>query len=112
MQETGLAWRHEVCAQVFGEAAVACGGALAAYRDVKTGKRKGHRVGFPRRRYKGRCRDSFRLRNKKTRGGTFSIRVGEGHPRSVPLPSIGTLRVHDDTRRLRRLLRPVEQFDP
>jgi hypothetical protein len=31
--------------------------------------------------------------------------VGEGHPRSVRLPRIGVLRVREDTRRLRRLLR-------
>ena len=40
------------------------------------------------------------------------IRIGDRHPRSVTLPKIGTIRVHDDTRRLRRLLRPVEQMDP
>jgi putative transposase len=40
------------------------------------------------------------------------IRVGAGHPRSVTLPTIGTIRVHDDTRRLRRLLRPVAHLDP
>jgi hypothetical protein len=31
---------------------------------------------------------------------------------SVTMPKIGTVRVHDDTRRLRRLLRPVERLDP
>jgi putative transposase len=30
----------------------------------------------------------------------------------VTLPTIGMVRVHDDTRRLRRLLRPVKQSDP
>ena len=30
--------------------------------------------------------------------------MGEGHPRSVTLPGIGVVRVHDDTRRLRRML--------
>jgi putative transposase len=30
----------------------------------------------------------------------------------VTLPTIGAIRVHDDTRRLRRLLRPVAQLDP
>jgi putative transposase len=30
----------------------------------------------------------------------------------VTLPAIGTVRVHDDTRRLRRLLRPVDHTDP
>jgi putative transposase len=104
---TGLAWRVEVAAQVFEEAAVDLGRALAAHRDSKAGKRRGRRIGFPRRKKKGRCRDSFRLRNN-----AHGIRVGEGHPRSVTLPGIGAIRVHDDTRRLRRLLRQVAQVDP
>jgi putative transposase len=110
-QVTGLVWRHEVSAQVFEEAAIDLGRALAAYAEAKDGKRKG-RVGFPRRKKKGYCRDSFRLRNKQGRSGSYGIRVGDGHPRSVTLPSIGTVRVHDDTRRLRRLLRPVDHTDP
>jgi putative transposase len=111
-QVTGLAWRHEVSAQVFEEAAVDLSRALSAYSHAKAGTRKGRRVGFPRWKRKGRCRDSFRLRNRQGKGDTFSIRVGEGHPRCVTLPTIGTVRVHDDTRRLRRLLRPVERVDP
>lgn len=113
-QITGLVWRHEVSAQVFEEAAVDLGRALSAYAQAKNGSRKGRRVGFPRRKRKGRCRDSFRLRNRQGKGDTFLIRVGEGggHPRCVTLPRIGVVRVHDDTRRLRRLLRPVEHLDP
>jgi putative transposase len=110
-QITGLAWRHAVSAQVFEEAAVDLGRALAAYRDAKTGMRKGRRVGFPKNKRKGRCRDSFRLRNKRSKDGRLTIRIGEVHPRSLILPKIGAVRVHDDTRRLRRLLRPVEQLD-
>jgi putative transposase len=110
-QVTGLAWRHAVSAQVFEEAAVDLGRALSAYAEAQAGKRK-DRVGFPRRKRKGRCRDSFRLRNKQGKGDTFSIRVGEGHPRCVTLPTIGVVRVHDDTRMLRRLLRPVGHLDP
>jgi putative transposase len=63
-QVTGLAWRHAVSAQVFEEAAVDLGRALSAYSHAKAGTRKGRRVGFPRRKRKRRCRDSFRLRNK------------------------------------------------
>jgi putative transposase len=110
-QVTGLEWRHEVAARVFEEAAVDLGRALAAYAQAKTRGRK-DRTGFPRRKKKGRCRDSFRLRNQQDRGGSFWIRVGDDHPRSVTLPRIGQVRVHDDTRRLRRLLRPVAQNDP
>ena len=110
-QVTGLGWRHQVSAQVFEEAAVDLGRALSAYSDNSSETHR-VRVGFPRRKRKGRCRDSFRVRNKHGTGGGCSIRVGEGHPRSVTLPTIGVLRVHDDTRRLRRLLRPIAQLDP
>ena len=108
---TGLAWRHKISAQVFEEAAVDLGRALSAYSRAQNGKRAGRKVGFPRRKRKGRCRDSFRLRNRRQPGG-YLIRIGEGHPRSVTLPTIGQIRVHDDTRRLRRLLRPRSHVDP
>jgi putative transposase len=111
-QVTGLPWRHQVAAQVFEEAAVDLGRALAAFTQARAGRRKGPPVGFPRRKRKGHSRDSFRLRNRQGKSGTFRIRVGESHPRSVTLPRIGTVRVHDDTRRLRRLLRPVTRSDP
>jgi putative transposase len=45
---TGLAWRHDVSAQVFEEAAVDLGRALAAHGDTKSGRRVGRRIGFPR----------------------------------------------------------------
>jgi putative transposase len=109
-QVTGLAWRQEVSAQVFEEAAVDLGRALAA--AANNGKRGGRRARFPRRKKRGRCRDSFRLRNKQGKSRISNIRVGDRHPRSVTLPTIGTVRVHDDTRRLRRLLRPVACLDP
>jgi putative transposase len=66
-QVTGLSWRHEVSAQVFEEAAVDLGRALTAYAQAKSGNGKGRRVGFPKWKRKGRCRDSFRLRNKHSR---------------------------------------------
>ena len=112
MQATGLVWRYEVSAQVFEEAAVDLSRALAAYEQGRAGKAKARKVGFPRRKRKGRCRESFRLRNKAGSGGACSIRVGDGHPRSVTLPRFGMVRVHDDTRRLRRLLRPDSRDDP
>lgn len=105
-QVTGLAWRRQVSAQVFEEAAVDLGRGLARYAQPS-----GRQAGFPRRKRKGRCRDSFRLRNKDA-SGRGGIRVGVVHPRSVTLPRIGTIRVHDDTRRLRRMLRPGRHVDP
>jgi putative transposase len=44
---TGLVWRHEVSAQVFEEAAVDLGRALAAYRDSKEGARRVDGLAFP-----------------------------------------------------------------
>jgi putative transposase len=43
---TGLSWRREVCQQVFEEAAVDCGRALAAWSDSLSGKRKGKPAAF------------------------------------------------------------------
>jgi putative transposase len=110
-QVTGLAWRHKISAQVFEEAAVDLGRALSAYWSTQKGSHAGRTVGFPRHKRKGRCRDSFRLRNKRQPSG-YLIRVGEGHLRSVTLPTIGRIRVHDDTRKLRHLLRPIAQVPP
>jgi putative transposase len=102
---TGLAWRGEVCQQVFEEAAVDLGRALAAFTASRRSVRKGHRVGFPRFKRKGRSIESFRLRNNYHKGGLPPIRVGDGGiARSVVLPGIGMVRLHDDTRRLRRLV--------
>ncbi len=102
---TGLAWRRRVSQQVFEEAAVDCGRALAAFSDSRTGKRSGKRVGFPRFKKKGRGIPAFRIRNKHAKAGCASIRVGDkGAARSVTLSGIGALRVRDDTRPLRRML--------
>lgn len=102
---TGLSWRREVCQQVFEEAAVDLGKGLTAWTDSRCGTRKGKPVGFPRFKKKNGAAASFRLRNKHSKGGTPRIRVGDGdRPRSVTLPGIGHLAVHDDTRRLRRML--------
>jgi putative transposase len=109
-QVTGLSWRHKVSAQVFEEAAVDLGRALSGYWSTRKGTHAGRKIGFPRYKRKGRCPDRFRLRNKRQPGG-YLIRVGEGHLRSVTLPTIGQVRVHDNTRRLRQLLRPDAQLD-
>lgn len=103
--DAGLAWRAEVCQQVFEEAAVDLGKALQAFSASRKGNRKGRTVGFPRAKRKGKCLDSFRLRNKHPKGGLAAIRVGGGGVlRSITLPGIGQVRVHDDTRKLRRLI--------
>ena len=102
---TGLPWQREVCQQVFEEAAVDCGRALAAWSDSRSGKRRGRPAGFPRFKKKSVVVASFRLRNKNSKGRPCAIRVGtQDRPRSVTLPGIGHIGVHDDTRRLRRMI--------
>ena len=101
---TGLSWRREVCQQVFEEAAVDLGKGLRAYSDSRS-LRKGKRHGFPRFKKKTGSVPSFRLRNKHSKDRPPAIRLGDnGRPRSVTLPGIGQIGVHDDTRRLRRML--------
>ena len=102
---TGLAWRNQVCQQVFEEAAVDLGKGLKSWSESRSGKRKGKRVGFPHFKKKAVRVASFRLRNKHPKGKPAAIRVGDhSRPRSVTLPGIGPIAVHDDTRRLRRML--------
>jgi putative transposase len=52
-QVTGLPWRRAVSAQVFEEAAVDCGRALAAFRHSRSGAGKGPRVRYPKHKRKG-----------------------------------------------------------
>jgi putative transposase len=104
--DAGLSWRKEVCAQVFEEAAVDLGRALGAFSASKKGARRGERVGFPRFQKKGQGPESFRLRNRVSRSGHHCIRVGENGLRSLTLPVIGAVAIREDTRRLRRMLRP------
>jgi putative transposase len=102
---TGLPWRNQVCQQVFEEAAMDLGKGLKAWSDARSGKRGGKRVGFPKFKAKAAARHSFRLRNRHCKDRPPAIRVGEGNRfRSVTLPGIGRIGVHDDTRRLRRML--------
>ena len=104
VEVTGLAWRGEVSAEVLEEGAVDVSRGLAAWIASRSGKRKGRPVGHPRFKKKNHTAGSFRMRNK-TKGNRSSIRVGTAdQPRSVTLPKLGTLRVREDTRRLRRMI--------
>ncbi|MDQ2638021.1 MAG: transposase [Actinomycetota bacterium] len=102
---TGLLWRRDVCQEVFEAGAVDLGKALKAWSDSRSGRRKGRRVGFPKFKKKASGTASFRVRNRHRNGRVPAIRVGaNGRHRSVTLPGIGQISVHDDTRRLRRML--------
>ena len=68
--------------------------ALRDYIKSRKGKRKGRRLGFPRFKKRGKCRDSFRF-------STGAIRCAGG---TVTLPRLGTIHTHESTRKLARLL--------
>ena len=103
VEVTGLAWRDEVSSQVLEEGAVDVGRGLAAWIESRSGTRRGRPVGHPRFKKKTRTGGSFRMRNKTTRGRA-SIRICDAGPRSVTLPKLGSIRVREDTRRLRRMI--------
>ena len=66
--------------------------ALRGFVTSKRGERKGRRVGFPRFKKRGKCRDSFRLGADPARcSGT-----------TVTLAKLGTIRTHESTRKLAR----------
>jgi putative transposase len=103
---TGLSWRNDVCQQVFEEAAADLGAGLRAWSDSRKGERSGKTVGFPAFKKKASALQSFRLRNRQHPNKQPSIRVGvPDRPRALMLPGIGEIGVHDDTRRLRRMVR-------
>jgi putative transposase len=70
--------------------------ALQNFADAKQGRRKGAKIGFPRRKRKGRARDACRFT-------TGAIRV-EADRHHVTLPRLGRIRTHESTRKLARRL--------
>jgi putative transposase len=68
---------------------------LKAFWDSKDGRRGGPRVGFPRFKRRGRCRESFRYTT-----GSFGV---SGRCR-VQLPRVGQVRTHEPMTKLQRRL--------
>jgi putative transposase len=64
---------------------------LKAFAESRRGKRAGRRVGFPRFKRRGRCRESFRYTT-----GAFGV---SGRTR-VQLPRVGHVRTHEPTSKL------------
>ena len=67
--------------------------ALRDFTASRTGGRKGRRVGFPRFKKRGRCKDSFRFSGVMRCAGS-----------TVTLPRLGTIGTHESTRKLARRL--------
>lgn len=112
----GLSWRGEVAGDVFECASVDAAQALANYKESrraghaegaafgarKEGARAGIRVGFPRFKARNHTTPSFRLRSRSAPGETAPVRITG--PKAIRLPTIGEVRVHGCTRRVRRML--------
>ena len=76
-----LAWWNQNSKCAYQEAFRDLDRALHDYVKSKKGRRKGKRLGFPKRKKKGRCRDSFR----------FSTGVIRCAGAAVTLPRLGTV---------------------
>jgi putative transposase len=94
--ETGQVWWPEISKEAFADGIRAAVEAYWNWQTSRAGTRAGRRVGFPRFAKKGRDRDRVTFT-------TGAIRV-EPDRRHVTLPRIGCVRVHENTRRLQRLL--------
>jgi len=95
--ETGVVWWPECSKEAYADG---IGGAVHAYwnwQQSRVGKRAGKRVGFPRFKKKGRDADRVCFT-------TGAMRIGPDR-RHLTLPVIGTVRTHENTRRVERLIR-------
>jgi putative transposase len=95
-RETGEAWWPQVSKEAFADGIKAAADGYWNWQASRAGKRAGKRVGFPRFAKKGRDPDRVTFT-------TGAIRV-EPDRRHVTIPRIGTVRTHENTRRLQRLL--------
>jgi putative transposase len=87
-----LAWWAQNSKCAYQEAFRDLDRALRDFVKSKNGQRAGRRLGFPRFKKRGRCRDSFRF-------GAGVMRCGG---RTVTLPRLGTIATHESTRKLAR----------
>jgi putative transposase len=93
---TGEVWWRQISKEAFADGIKAAVDGYWNWQASRAGKRAGKRVGFPGFAKKGRDRDRVTFT-------TGAIRV-EPDRRHITLPRAGTVRVHENTRRLERLL--------
>ncbi len=98
----GLAWRHEVPADVFECASVDAANALNNYRESVMGARGGVKVGFPRFATKHRQTPRFRLRARYPAGEKPPVRfVGT---KALHFPVLGDMRLHGCGRAVAKMM--------
>jgi putative transposase len=92
--DPALAWWAENSKCAYQEAFRDLGRALRDFTASRSGVRKGRRLGFPRFKKRGKCRDSFRF-------STGAMRCAGS---TVLLPRLGAVGTHESTRKLARRL--------
>jgi putative transposase len=92
--DPALAWWPENSKCAYQEAFRDLDRALGDFIKSKKGQRAGKRLGFPRFKKRGKCRDSAR----------FSTGAMRCNGRTVTLPKLGTMATHESTRKLARRL--------
>ena len=95
--ETGAVWWPECSKEAYADGIAGAVDAYWNWQQSRAGKRAGKRVGFPRFKRKGRDADRVMFT-------TGAMRV-EPDRRHLTLPVIGTVRTHENTRRIERLIR-------
>jgi putative transposase len=90
--DPALAWWGENSKCVYQESFRDLDRALREFVKSRNGRRKGRRLGFPRFKRRGKCREAFR----------FSTGVMRCAGRTVTLPRLGTIATHESTRKLAR----------
>jgi putative transposase len=94
--ETGLVWWPECSKEAYADGIAGAVDAYWNWQTSRAGIRAGKRVGFPRFKRKGRDADRVCFT-------TGAMRV-EPDRRHLTMPVIGTVRTHENTRRIERLI--------
>jgi putative transposase len=95
--ETGAVWWPECSKEAYADGIAGAVDAYWNWQQSRTGRRAGKRLGFPRFKRKGRDADRVCFT-------TGAMRV-EPDRRHLTMPVIGTVRTHENTRRIERLIR-------
>ena len=95
--ETGAVWWPECSKEAYADGIAGAVDAFWSWQQSRSGKRAGKVVGFPRFKRKGRDADRVCFT-------TGAMRV-EPDRRHLTMPVIGTVRTHENTRRIERLIR-------
>jgi putative transposase len=94
--DTGEIWWKEVSKEVFADGVRGATDAYWRWQHSRSGRVAGRKVGFPRFKKRGKDRDRFSFTT-----GTMRLEADRRH---LTLPVLGTLRTHENTRRIERLI--------